>query len=128
MRAIAKKEEKVKKENNQSPGNYLVYVSGSLEGQRALEWTRENGWTRWEKVSVLWCEDCFDFDSQARRDLLRHFHLEEWQEEFPWERIFSMSPAQLEMARRSKEQQHRLPRADIFRDGDTGRVPASCFS
>lgn len=61
-------------------------------------------------------------DKTGRNALLEHFGLAQWADEFPLEKMISMSPAVLIAARREKETAHDLPRLKVVTDS-FGHLP-----
>ncbi len=75
---------------------------------QAAEWISSSGWILLrEKDGTLWYD--IHFIRQDCIDILKHFGLENFEDEFNNERILSMSPAQLVRERRKKEEEHSLP-------------------
>ena len=63
-------------------------------------------------------------DEKAYRALLRHFGLEDYAEEFPLEKVITMSPAVLAADRREKERLHGLERKEMISDTIGSHYPA----
>lgn len=87
-------------------GRYSIYYLREGYETRALDWGwREKGiWTAsyCEGLTVNWAP--FDEERERiRRALLKHFWLENWEDEFSYERIVKMSPRELAKERRSRE-------------------------
>lgn len=57
-----------------------------------------------------------ELDERAYTALLEHFGLSAWPDEFPLDKIQSLSPRELATARRQKEQALGLPRIEINSD------------
>jgi hypothetical protein len=55
-------------------------------------------------------------DDKAYKALLEHFGLQDYSEEFPKEKIITMSPAKLAAARREKEKLHGLEKIKMAND------------
>ena len=105
---------------------YSILYDGGEEGnvQCAVDWD----WKRTPKrTPAKWARSDKDgsggiwssiegLDDKAYRALLKHFWLEDYADEFPMEKVISMSPAKLAAARRKKEKLHGLERKTMESD------------
>ena len=87
-------------------------------GTAALDW--ELCGRRWstsfrEHYSVSW-ELSDIFDQKAYAWLLERFGLEQWQHELPIHRVLTMSPKELILERRTREEKFGMPRIDVISD------------
>ncbi len=102
-------------------GTYSVIYTRSCQDDREANavdwgWKVRGEWTGSNKEWTFgpWCQT--KFDEETRAGLLEHFGLESWADEFPGDRIIFMSPRELALERRSKEQKYDLPRKEMFSD------------
>lgn len=61
------------------------------------------------------------------QDLLEHFALEDYRDEFPLEKVILMSPAELVAHRREKEEKYGLARKEIVNQRLGDHQPAEMF-
>ena len=94
-------------------GTYSVVFSG-VYGSRAVDWSWKikNKWARSEKNGSRWTHT-EGLDKRAHIELLKHFGLKWWADEYPVGRIISMNPRQLVRERREKESAHDLKKMEI---------------
>lgn len=102
-------------------GTYSIrYPSTDFSyGDCAVDWSWnvQDEWARSEKQGPgsPWIFE-EGLDEKAYRVLLKHFGLEQYADEFPPERIVSMSPNRLAGERRKKEIEYQLPRKTMVSD------------
>ena len=85
-------------------------ISYDVECAVDWDWRIKGKWARSDKDGpggVRWYTT-EELDDKAYQALLKHFWLEDYADEFPMEKIISMSPEELAEARREKEKLHEL--------------------
>jgi len=95
------------------PEEDLLYLENAVDWDYHVrgQWSisgRDRSGCAWQ------CEK--GLDTHAYKALLAHFGLEQWAEEFPPERIISMSPRELAEERRRKEETGALPKKEMASD------------
>jgi len=80
-------------------------------------WHFRDKWARSKKQgpSSTWIPE-EGLDTKAYEELLKHFSLEQWADEFPPEHIISMSPYELAKERRRKEEKYQLSKKVMTSD------------
>lgn len=92
------------------------------------DWEFPRTWGRsWRTQYTLHWHPEPGLDEHARKAILEKFGLLEWEEEFPLERLQTMSPAELVKIRREKEKKHNLPYLEVLSDTMGDRRPAEEF-
>lgn len=115
-------------------GTYSIRYNGWEEGddayaQYAIDWSWkfQERWARsnTDGPGTRWYPQ-EGIDEKAYRALLGRFGLENYANEFPLERVITMSPAKLAAARREKERLFGLERKEILNStlGDGYNQPA----
>ncbi len=116
-------------------GAYSILYDGWEEGddayaQYAVDWSFEipGQWSRSDKggPGTRWyCRE--GLDNKGYRVSLKHFGLEDYADEFPIERITTMSPKNLVIERRKREELHSLERKEMLSDTLGDHSPAEEF-
>ncbi len=115
-------------------GTYSIRYNDREKGddayaQYAIDWSWkfQERWARssTDGLGTRWYPQ-EGIDEKAYRALLQHFGLEDWADEFPPEKIITMSPAKLAADRREKERLHGLKRQEMLNStlGDGYNQPA----
>ena len=81
------------------------------------DWHFKNQWARSGRQGSgsAWISE-EGLDEKAYKEVLKHFWLEQWAEEYPTDRIISMSPRGLAQERRKKELEHGLEKLQMTSD------------
>ena len=88
----------------QAKGTYSIQYAEEGNLVKALDWCwlKKGRWALSCQEDRLWSLERED-PEVIRSVLLEHFWLGDWKDEFPFERIVTMSPRALAMERRKKE-------------------------
>lgn len=78
-------------------------------------WIFKDRWARSEKEGLGWYV-IKDLDQEAYQTLVKKFGLEDYISEFPLEKVLIMSPVELILARRKKEEENKLNRIKVVSD------------
>jgi len=94
---------------------YALDWSWQITGEWTLS-SKEYFGTRWNFDGRLFNGLQHAIAVYAHRALLAHFGLEKWSDQFPLEKISTMSPEELLTARREKEKLYALERMEVYND------------
>jgi len=89
-------------------------------------WKVRVKWARSVKEGNSW-QVIIGLSRKSYEALLEHFGLEEYADEFPIEKIISISPARLVAARRAKEETHGFDKKTVVSDTLGDHRPAEEF-
>lgn len=111
---------------------YKIYFSDKNGGaSHAIAWSsaKRREWHFLTRFGAQWMRCTFGAKyNLAHKALLEHFGLDEWGGEYPFSKVFTMSPRQLALLRRQKEEQHNLPHLTMASDVSVGRARAEDYA
>lgn len=95
------------------PSNDFPYGDCAVD----WDWHFRDSWARSERQGMgsPWVPR-EGLDEKTYKELLKHFGLERWADEFPPDRIISISPRKLAQERREKELKHNLRKMEMTSD------------